>query len=578
MLYTETKETLDIQCVLFYRRIKSCRVLVVKEEKIDEWEAAVENVDSKTVENVNSKTVENVESKIVEQPGPVELECGDESDHESISTVSVPSKVRLNPETVEPQNLSRNKRSKKIQREKNGKNRPQKDTKFMLKRLQLQDCNENELEAVDKFTAIKQRRSHSISMVATPPQAKKQKTLPSLTLDSQSSGISTSSETKQDYNQNEIDKFTAIKRRGSRGVSTAPILKEQKKKKNETKLKIKKEPKAKEPEVVVSEALNSTVELQPEDEQETMNNTQEVMIVLPEDDPMVGAPEPSDNAFEPLGLQASQSFDVDSFESFSENLLRDTPQLKNIASKTVTPPSVPVSIPINISMEAVSAVVCTESSSQISSESSPNKILLYEDYKKLYNLRDCQISCNQLDPKKLDKILAKRNFTSQKVTKSGRIAKPSVVYDPSPEPRKIKSIKARKLEKKIKLEAMANKSQVLVFDEDNEVPKPDDGEEVPKTNEVKTPRKSVEKSRKSEEKKVKSESKLQKSQEKPRKSSEMKIRLPKCKVLKSKQSPFITDKVEEPAGSVELEYPEEFPESIEIEEDYVEYATSLEGE
>jgi serine/threonine protein kinase len=409
---------------------------------------------------------ESVEYKIVEQPGPVELECGDESDHESVSTVLVPaSKVHLDKETVAPQSLSRN-------------SPPQKDINLMLKRHNLQEeCNESELEVVDNFTAIKQS---SISMVATPPQIKKQKTLPSLTLDSQSSGISTSSKMKQNCNENEIDKFTVIKRQGSRGVSTAPVLKEQKKKKNETKLKIKKGPKAKKPEVVVSKALNSTVELQTEYEQGTINKTQEKIIVLSENDPIDTLASSTDTP-KPLSLEVSQSFEVDNFESFSENLLRNTPQIKDIASKTVTPASVPVSIPINIYMEAASAVVisesssvCTESSSQIPLETSPNKILLYEEYKKLYNMRDCHITCNQLDPKKLDKILAKRKITPQKY-KDGW------------------SITLKQLEK------------------------------------------SAKKSRTSEEKKVKLEVKLQKFQEKPQKSSEFKILVPNRKVVKSKK-------------------------------------------
>jgi hypothetical protein len=80
------------------------------------------------------------------------------------------------------------------------------------------------------------------------------------------------------------------------------------------------------------------------------------------------------------------------------------------------PLSVPVSIPINVFMKT-----CTESSSQTPSKTSQNKILLYEDYKKMYDLRDCSISSKQLDPKKLDKILARKPKARKSKFKDGSI-------------------------------------------------------------------------------------------------------------------------------------------------------------
>lgn len=477
--------------------------------------------------------------KTVEQLGPVELEHGNINDDTSTQALFVnKSKLLLNPVVV----TSCIKLDEKLKRKK----RPEFGTKFMLKRLQLQDCNENHMETVDKFTAIKQRRSRSISVVATPPPAKKQKSLPRVISEPQTSGLqNTASKIQQDCNENEVDKFTAIKQRRSRSISVVrtPVVKEQRKKKSVSKPKIEKETKAKQMED--SEALNSIVELHTEDHENVLN-------VAP-----LNISSPS------KVLQKSQSYDFESFESYSENLLQLLP-VETTNDLTLRPSA----------MISESTAITTMDT------------MTYECYKKLYNLRECQISCVQIDQKKLEKILAKRSYTSHKMTKSGRIAKPSVVYDPSPEPRQIKTIKVKKQEKKLKVEALLHKSQTLKSGEGDEPGQPkekgcsEDANETQVSEEKCLLKKSEDKPEKSESSKKprKTKDKSQKSDGKLRRSGKKFFQRGfSPKIIKFKKSPFLVTRIEQPsAPAIELEYPEEFPESIEIEEDYVEYATSYE--
>jgi hypothetical protein len=452
-----------------------------------------------------------------------------------------------------------------------GRPRKQQDgEKFILKRLQIQNTD-TVLESVDKFTAIKQRRSNVSS-------GESNSSLSSVKKEPEISGSSLTV-VVQDVNDNEVRELPAIDEGRTINSSTIVMKREKadqrKRKKRPRPKKKKKNSWNRMTRSNVKEEENhsdDSMETKSQDEVEepekpqvqkakkrqkkprakaaaknrkkvwaTRSKKQKVEENLEEangDQTSENSHEASTVLNETLEGSASYSFDGETFESFvatctiddeidkmgqeaedqampevqpepAENPLEVvelpkpvevtpnipaayltplpydselpadvTPEENFISAEKLLLPPRPTSVP---SLDAID-----EPSLDVLDEPKDN----FEYHKRLYNIRDCCISLEVIPQAKLDKIISKISSPSVKITKSGRIAKRSVVYDPSPEPKR-----ARKSKKNSKNDERIEVDWIRTDDENEEMKRVDETEG--EKTEEKSPRRT--KKRKSEE-------------------------------------------------------------------------------
>lgn len=593
--------------------------------------------------------IENCEIRISKAEQDEALSCLDLENIEVLPAKTTP-KAAKKPKVQ--------KKQKKIKISlKRGRQKKKSNEKFILKRLQLED-NEALLDSVDKFTAIKQRRSNFSSEESqnSPPQIKLEpKTSDDLTV---------IEEIEQDFNCNKVDKVKMPKPKQSKKIVNEDkkkltgkqvkkaVWKPQKRLRmtRAARVKIEKsssdintttstQETSKENQGEISTQTNDdelssscqlpklpSLEFVNFDEfgssiasQESENLFEELAKIISEEDQAVNknaAIDPEVNKTAKIDPEVTNNAEVDSKISkpaetdpkiskpaqIDSKIVINSPKLSlkplKIPDISVTTDTQPQKTDENLPKDPTTAdkhsfdlshIPITTSSSGPLVGSDKNvfppraasvplfnpidfsKVFVSPEYtfaffKNLYELRECEISLEKISPTKLEKILSKRKSSSVQITKSGRIAKPSEVYDPSPEPKipkikkNLKTVTTENLgdDGKIEMEVTNNQAAEINSPEVKKRGKKRKFEGSPNTP------KAIKKLKLSE----KSSKTIEKSQN-PRKSQESKSFnfTPKP----NKDEKFDQNEKSASNSAMKLEYPEDIPDSCEIEEGYAEY-------
>ena len=631
LLYSETKLTLDSQSFFFDHRIKNCKIRITKAEQ-DEALNCLEHNEPENFELLPTNATPEADS--------------------------TPKSAAISKPKVQ-----KKRKQTKISL-KRGRQRKKGNEKFILKRLQLED-NETPLNLVDKFTAIKQRRSN-FSSGDSLPVIKIEKTSDNSTV--------TQEEAAQEFKCKEVQKVKTQKTK-----QTTKNLSDQRKK--QIKKKVKKAVWRPQPRLRMTRARKIRVQVKIEKSPSDINTTVSVEEILEETN--------EENQSEILtqinedeigGTNLIPSLEVEHFDSFetilasqeSEKLIEEESEVNledqtaqndeidseiyakiaKISKINVEPTKTgtinrdtektgttdqetknSITIQENVKIFENAAEISQDSfksaefeitgnesskseknlsknpkiSDKLSSDLShiplaaqfsdplvesnsnllrPRALSLpsanshdfsavfmspehtFAFFKDRYQLRECVISLEKISPNKLEKILSKRKVNSVQITKSGRIAKPSEVFDPSPEPKGAKTKKnlktsAAELPKddgRIEMEVMEDQATENF------------GANSPEKKKKSRKRKFADSPNTPKEiKKLKLTERFSKSDEKitkTRRSNESKLPNSSPKKKDKNTSNF----------SIKLEYPEDIPEPCEIEEGYVEYPQQDNGE